>query len=90
MKINEKLLNMMKEFIDGKYDVTEFSFDFPSLMFEVDDDKVNKILDDMPEWCSYYESDEDERKKYPEFLSENDLKEKTKNVYEKLKAYIEK
>ena len=89
MNINDKLLKMMEDFIDGKYEVMAFSFDFPDEMFNVEDDKVISILDDMPEWCSFYQEDEEERKKYPELLSEEQLREKTKIVYKKLKAYVE-
>lgn len=91
MNIAQELLDMMKQFIDGTSTVTDFSFDFPARLAFVFEDlaavnpKLADLLDDeMPEVCAGYETDEEERKKYPDlYFSEAQIREKTLQVYQK-------
>ena len=86
--MNNKLLEMMKKFINGRMDPQDFSYEFPDLMLECEDDQALEILDDMPEYCSFYEPDEAEYRKETEFLNDQDFKLKVKEVYKKFEAYV--
>lgn len=82
--MKEKLLRMMKDLIDGKYDCNDFSYDFPFAMFglkEIDSVLLDQ-LDDMPEICAAYE-----QFKTPdevEFYNDSELIAKVKEIYDSL------
>lgn len=89
MKISNELIDMMKGFLEGNVHVNDFSFDFParlSFVFE-ELERENAMLaellsKDMPEVCSGYEPDEEQRKQYPDlYFSEQQIREKVLEVY---------
>lgn len=77
----DKLKEMMKQLIDGAYDCNDFSYDFPSEMFDLEDAKAEEILDDMPEICAAYDPYKDDE---PDILNDDEFIQKIKEVYEKL------
>ncbi|MGF7049149.1 hypothetical protein J2T13_003657 [Paenibacillus sp. DS2015] len=83
-----KLVGMMKDFLDGTLSAELFSFDFPAALLNEFDalEKENKPLsdllnEDMPEYCSYFEPDENARLQSGDYLDEVKFKEKVTAVY---------
>jgi hypothetical protein len=82
---------MMKDFLDGKIDAEEFSFEFPARLAYVTPelDKENPQLsdllnEDLPETCCNFEPYEAERLSRPDiYLSEEQMRKKVAEVYEK-------
>lgn len=83
----QELLQMMKDFIDGKFEAEPFSFDFPARLsyvydgFYKENQKLCDLLEEnMPEYCAafdpYIAGD-------PELLNAEQLKAKVRAVYEK-------
>lgn len=91
MSVVEKLLNQIKDFLDGKTDAEEFSFDFPAELVYVYDEleQENPALaellnEEMPETCCNFEPYEAERRSRPDiYLSEEQMRKKVAEVYEK-------
>lgn len=52
--MKETLLKMMEALIEGNYDCNEFSYVFPELLLDADDE-VNDLFEDLPEICSLYD-----------------------------------
>lgn len=92
----ETLMNMMKNFLDGNYPIEDFSFDFPdeliSLAPELEKNypELDKLFNkDIPEICSGYEPDEEQRKQYPDlYFSEQQIREKILEVYTQAQRLI--
>ncbi len=87
MKVEQKVLKMLKELIDGKYDEMEFSYDFPVLMGELENEGYIHILDDMPEICGFYNKypDRNEEKRLNvKYFDDDEIKEEAKKLYDKL------
>ena len=81
-----KVIRMIKDFLDNNYDPKEFSYDLPNKLVDLYDqmEKENKPItlllnDDLPDICSWYDTDSDEEG----CLNEIQFKEKVKIEYEK-------
>lgn len=80
----ERAFRMIDDFLNGKYDPLEFSYDFPDFLIdkyeimERENNAVNDILNEnMPEICAEYEMGADA----------GEFKQKVKSEYERaLKA----
>lgn len=87
----KELLANMKSFLEGEIEADDFSFDFPARLAyvtaELDNEnpKLSELLNaEMPETCANFEPNDDERNTDPDFfLSEQQMREKTKKVYER-------
>ncbi|KYG90772.1 hypothetical protein A0U40_18010 [[Bacillus] sp. KCTC 13219] len=85
----ETLMNMLKDFLNGDYPIEDFSWDFPNELvvatpeLEKQYPQLSALLnEDMPEVCCGYETDANERKRYPDlYFSEEQIREKTLQVY---------
>ncbi|WP_273483634.1 hypothetical protein [Desulforamulus ruminis] len=84
------LMGTIKEFLEGKYPASDFSFDFPDLLNEsgpeleeTNPELYNLLNEDLPEICSYFEPDDEARNQRPEYLNETQFKEQVQRVYEK-------
>lgn len=79
--MKEKLLKMMEELIEGNYDCNEFSYDFPEMLLDADEE-TNDLFEDLPEICAafdpYWSGEEDA-------LGEKGLIEAVKKVYDEIK-----
>ena len=81
-----RIIEMIKNFLDGNYDPMEFSYDLPNELVDSYDkmEKENKELtqllnEEIPDICSWYDPDSNEEG----CLNENQFKEKIKIEYEK-------
>jgi hypothetical protein len=90
MMFGQELLQMMKDFLNGKIEPEQFSFDFPARLSYVYDDfhKENPKLcdyieEDIPEFCAAFESNPGGNS---ELLNADQLKEKVKVAYQKALA----
>lgn len=83
----ELVIEMMEQFLKDEYDVMDFSVDFPAEIFALEDEQLITLLSDMNEFCANYEPNIEQRAGSPELISEEQLKEKTKQIYEKVKKY---
>ena len=79
--MKEKLLEMMRQLIDGEYNCNDFSYDFPEAMLDLKDEEWLDMLDDMPEICASYEpfdaADE-------EVLNDKELIQAVTEIYHKI------
>lgn len=79
----DEVLGMIQKFLDGKYDLMEFSYDLPDFLVEhydemyAEDAASTEILNDnIPEICADYEEG------YPP----EDFKQRIRTEYERIKA----
>lgn len=79
--MKEKLLKMMEDLINGKYDCNDFSYDFPSEMFKLEDEDLLEALDDMPEICAAYDPYKEDEE---ELLDDEELIEKVREIYNRI------
>lgn len=89
-RCGEELLEMMKKFLDGKFDPYDFSFDFPECLASLNPklEKENRALsellnEDMPEICADYEPQPVVREGQPGLLDISKFKRKVAEVYSK-------
>lgn len=82
------LLDAMKQFLDGQTQPLDFSFDFPLLLRETDQQlqRENPALsdllnDDLPEICSWYEPNPSART--VDCLDEESFRKKVAAIYKK-------
>jgi hypothetical protein len=87
--IGYKLLQEIKDFLDGKVDPEEFSFDLPSLLVETykelqkENGPLAELLNDfLPDYCGYFCPDPAARSQSPDYLDEDQFRAKVKEVYE--------
>lgn len=84
----EKVVGMIKSFLDERIDTEEFSFLFPDVLLAMWDamEKENPNLtyllnEEMPEICSYFEPEANARSQRPEYLDETEFRKKVTAVY---------
>lgn len=96
MSLSQELLNIMKQFLDGNISANDFSFDFPARLSFVYEELVEEnatladlLEEDMPEVCGGFETDEEQRKQYPDlYFSEQQMREKVLEVYTQAQQLI--
>ena len=81
-----KIMEMIKKFLDGNYDSMELSYDLPNELadlyekMEKENKELTKLLNnEIPDICSWYDPDSNEEG----CLNEKQFKEKIKIEYEK-------
>lgn len=88
--VADELLKMIKDFLNHNYSIEDFSYDFPDLLVEnfeslekQNQQLANLLNEDMPEICSGYETDADERRRFPDvYFSEEQIREKVLQIYQ--------
>nr|WP_319488484.1 hypothetical protein [uncultured Caproiciproducens sp.] len=85
--IGPELIQMMKDFLEGKTGPNDFSFDFPARLtfvydeFQKENPKLCDLIEEnMPDYCAAFDPYIDDDR---ELLNEDQLRKKVKGVYEK-------
>lgn len=85
-----RIMEILKGFVEGKQNADIFSFELPEALIEYGPEleqanlEMYELLnDELPDICSYYEPNAEERSSRPEYLNENEFKEKVKEIYYK-------
>lgn len=88
----EKVLKMIEDFLNGKYNAQEFSYDLPDILYEKyevlekENEIVNKLLQkELPEICSYFDL---YNTKDTYTLNESVFKQKVLKVYNEIIEYL--
>jgi len=83
-----RIMGIIRGFLEGNTKADTFSFDLPDVLIEFGSEmeRANPALyellnEELPDICSYYESDADERSERPEYLDENEFREKVQQIY---------
>lgn len=78
--MKERLLKMMEDLIRGDYDCNKFSYDFPELLLDADDEVID-LFEDLPETCASYDPYWSGEK---DTLGERDFIEAIKKAYDRI------
>jgi len=83
-----RIMGMIKDFLEGNVKADTFSFDLPDALIEFGSamKRANPALyellnEELPDICSYYEPNTDERSERPEYLDENEFRGKVQQIY---------
>ena len=83
-----KLLNLIKQYLNNDMLSEEFVLDFEELFLDIEDKvysdniELYNLLDDIRMACAYYEDNEEIRKQCDSYMSLKQFKEKIKKTYE--------